>query len=108
MLRRSGARKRLQELDGDAHSRARRAPHFARRLVFRISGSRDVEVSPRWTMYELLEKQCRGGRPGPAPARILHVRPIAADEVLVIVPFGQPPEAFTDAFSTLNQLPSQL
>src|SRR4051794_5109050 len=64
--------------------------------------------APRWTIHELLQKQCRRNRAAPSAARILHVRPLAADQFLVIVPLGQSPDALTYSLPTLNQLLSQL
>src|SRR4051794_41737435 len=65
-------------------------------------------MRPRWTIHELLQKQCRCDRAAPTAARILHVRPLAADQFLVIVPLGQSPDALTYSLPTLNQLLSQL
>src|SRR3954452_20857621 len=65
-------------------------------------------MRPRWTIDDLLQKQRRRDRAAPTAARIFHVRPLAADQLLVIVPLGQSPDALTDALTTLNQLLSQL
>src|SRR5438270_3327051 len=65
-------------------------------------------MRPRCTIDELLQKQCRRDRAAPTAARIFHVRPLAADQLLVIVPLRQSPQALTDALTALNQLLSQL
>ena len=65
-------------------------------------------MGPRWTIDELLQKQRSADCAAPPPARIFHVRPFAADQILVIVPDGQAPQALTSSLATFNQLPSQL
>src|SRR5256885_12915204 len=65
-------------------------------------------MRPRWTIDELLQKDGGRDRAAPASARVFHVRPLAADQLLVLVPLRQSPKALADALSAFNQLPSQL
>src|SRR5712691_9336381 len=64
-------------------------------------------MGPRWTIDELLEKYRCGNRAAPASARVFHVRPFAANQILVVVPDGHSPETLAGAIATFNQLPSQ-
>src|SRR6478672_11854604 len=102
------ARQRFQILDRDAHAGARRTLRVATGVVFRVRRSGDIEMSPGWTIDELLQENRGSDRSAPTPARVLHICPLAADQILVLVPGRHPPEALTDALPSLNQLPSQL
>src|SRR2546427_537565 len=105
---RSGARKRFEKRDRHPHARPGRSARLACGLVLRVRRAGNVEMGPRWTIDELLQKQRSADRAAPPPARIFHVRPFAADQILVIVPDGQAPQALTSSLATFNQLPSQL
>src|ERR1051326_7060884 len=68
-----------------------RPSRLASRLVLHVRRAGDVEMRPRWTIDELLQKDRGRDRAAPASARVLHVRPLAADQALVLVPLGQSP-----------------
>ena len=67
----------------------------------------DIEMDPR-IIGESLEEEGSRDRAAPAAARILHVRPIAANQVPILVPNRKPPRRLTGRLACINQLLSQL
>src|SRR5450432_453239 len=98
---RAGARRRRSvcpppyEINEETHGHARWSLGDEAEIRLGVRGAGDVEMDPRKGLREFLEKHRGRDRTGGATARVLEVRRIGEDELLVVVEQRKLPPCIT-------------
>ena len=94
-----------QPAQREAQPEGRRPDGIAGVVAVVIGRARDVEVRPRrLRVHELLEEHRAVDRAAPPAARVLHVRPVGADVLAVLLPHREAPEALVRPLPRLHEL----